>query len=192
LIYLPLGWFVWRYLKNFGEKRHLAVLVWFFVPFIFFSLAATKMQAYLFITAPALFFMTATFFYTLADAKAQSRFTWVINAVLALILILPIRYGVERLTVFELKERNPQWVVDLRELKKADHHNGVMFNYNRPIEAMFYTDLTVYPAMPSAETISALQQQGYTIIINDDGNMPVHLRDLEEVIEVSLTEAVEQ
>jgi 4-amino-4-deoxy-L-arabinose transferase len=192
LIYLPLGWFVWRYLHNLGDKRKLAVLVWFLVPFIFFSLAATKMQAYLFITAPALFFMTATFFHALADLKDKSRFKWVITAVLALILILPIRYGVERLTVFELKERNPQWVVDLRELKKEDHHNGVLFNYNRPIEAMFYTDLTVYPTIPSADTISELQRQGYTVIINDEGTIPEQIKGIEEVVEVELTRAVEE
>ena len=191
IIYLPLGWFIWRTLKSPGDKRRLAVLVWFLVPFIFFSLARTKMQAYLFITAPALFLMTAEFFYMLADLKDRNRFKWILNLVLALIILLPIRYGVERLTVFEVKERNPQWVRDLRELRKENFDNGVMFNYNRPIEAMFYTDLTVYPTIPNIDRISALQQQGYTVIINDNGNIPDQLRVFEEVVTVGLTEAVE-
>ena len=149
------------------------------------------MQAYLFITAPALFLMTAEFFYMLADLKNRNRFKWIINLVLALIIILPIRYGIERLTVFEVKERNPQWVRDLRELRNENFDDGVMFNYNRPIEAMFYTDLTVYPTIPNLDTISALQQQGYTVIINDDGNIPDQLRVFQKVVTVGLTEAVE-
>ena len=189
-IYLPLAWFVWRYLTDPGNKKQLAVLVWFLVPFIFFSLASTKMQAYLFITAPALFFMTAEFFYALVRLKDRYRFKWIINLVLALIIILPVRYGVERLTVFELKDRNPQWVKDLKNLKKENPENGVLFNYNRPIEAMFYTDLTVYPSIPGADTISTLQEQGYTIIINDDGQIPNHLKD-EEIVRVKLAKALE-
>lgn len=191
LIYLPLGWFVWRYLRNWEDKRQLAVLVWFLVPFLFFSLAQTKMQAYLFITAPALFFMTAEFFSALVRLKDQYRFKWIINLVLALLLILPIRYGVERLTVFEFKQRNPQWVRDLRNLKNENFKHGVLFNYNRPIEAMFYTDLTVYPTFPSVDTISALQQQGFTIMINDDGKIPGHVREIEQVVIKRLTEAVD-
>ncbi|NNF47932.1 MAG: phospholipid carrier-dependent glycosyltransferase [Desulfofustis sp.] len=191
IIYLPLGWFIWRSLKNPGDKKQLAVLVWFLVPFVFFSVARTKMQAYLFITAPALFFMTAEFFYALVRLKDQSRSKWIINLVLTLLVILPIRYGVERLTVFEFKERNPQWVIDLRDLQKENFDNGVLFNYNRPIEAMFYTDLTVYPTIPSIDTISALQEQGYTIIIRDDGNVPEHVREVELVVIKRLTQAVD-
>ena len=154
-------------------------------------MAQTKMQAYLFITAPALFFMTAEFFYALVRLKDRYRFKWIINLVLALLIILPIRYGVERLTVFELKDRNPQWVGDLRNLNKENLGHGVLFNYNRPIEAMFYTDLTVYPTIPDLDTISALQEQGYTIIINDDGNIPGHLREAERLVIKRLTQAVD-
>ena len=191
IIYLPLGWFIWHSLKNPGDKRRLAILVWFLIPFIFFSLARTKMQAYMFITAPALFLITAAFFHALAEFKDRSRFKWVINLVLALIIILPVRYGVERLTVFELKQRNPGWVKELRELRNEDFNNSVLFNYNRPIEAMFYTDLTVYPTIPSSESISALQQQGYTVIINDNGDIPDKLRGVAGVVEVKLIEAGE-
>ncbi len=86
-------------------------------------------------------------------------------------------------------ERNPQWVRDLRNLKNENFEHGVLFNYNRPIEAMFYTDLTVYPTIPNVDTISALHQQGYTIMINDDGNIPGHVRGAEQVVIKRLTEA---
>jgi len=45
-------------------------------------------------------------------------------------------------------------------------------NYDKPIEAMFYTNLTVYPYIPDKNIITDLIADGYTIIINDDGNLP--------------------
>ena len=188
-IYLPLGWFIWRYLKELGNKKHLAVLIWFLVPFLFFSMAQTKMQAYLLFTAPALFYMTAEFFYWLVELKHRYRFKWVFNIVLALIVLLPIRYCVERLTVFEFKDRNPQWVQDLRDLNKEKIERGVLFNYDHPIEAMFYTDLTVYPHLPDQKTISQIRDRGYTILVNDDGNLPDSITFEEQTLKVKLTEA---
>ena len=189
-IYLPLGWFIWKSLKDISNKKHLAVLVWFLVPFVFFSIAETKMQAYLLFTAPALFYMTAEFFYFLVGLKDRYQFKWVFNIVLTLIILLPIRYCVERLTVFELLDRNPQWVQDLRELNEENYENGVLFNYDHPIEAMFYTNLTAYPGIPANNTITTLSQQGYTIIVNTEMKIPPHIMANDRIVKVALTRKV--
>ena len=185
-IYLPLGWFTWKSLKDISNRKRLAVLIWFMVPFLFFSMAKTKMQAYLLFAAPALFYMTAEFFYALVGLRDRYRYRWVFNVILVLIIILPIRYCVERLTVFEFMDRNPQWVIDLRNLNKEKFESGVLFNYDHPIEAMFYTDLTVYPGLPTNDDIKNLRQQGYTIIVNDDGNLPHHILATDQIVKVEL------
>ena len=49
-------------------------------------------------------------------------------------------------------DRNPQWVSDLKKLAKLNIEKGVLFNYNRPIEAMFYTNFTIYSKIPDKQT----------------------------------------
>lgn len=189
LIYLPLVWFTWKSLNEIRNKKQLAVLVWFWVPFLFFSMAKTKMQAYLLFTAPALFYMTAEFFYAVVELRNRYRFKWIFTIVLSLMILLPIRYCVERLTVFEFRDRNPQWVKDLRELNKENIQRGVLFNYDHPVEAMFYTDLTVYPHLPDKKIISNLSTQGYTILVNADGPLPAYILDTDQIVRVELTKA---
>jgi len=190
-IYLPLIWFAWKILKDIKNKKRLAVLIWFFIPFLFFSMVKTKMQAYLLFTAPALFFMTAEFFFAVADYKKEHQFKWVFTLILALIILLPIRYSIEKIKPFESRDRNPQWVMDLRELNKKNIEKGILFNYDHPIEAMFYTDLVVYPGIPEKEKISDLSHQGYTIIISDDGEIPNDIKVMKQVVTVELTKAID-
>ena len=81
--------------------------------------------------------------------------------------------------------------VDLKDLNKKNIKNGVLFNYNRPIEAMFYTSLTVYHNVPKKKIISDLSDQGYTILINDDGEVPSKILGMKQVTKVGLTKAID-
>jgi len=190
-IYLPLAWFIWKVFQDLKNKKRLSVLIWFLIPFLFFSMAKTRMQGYILFTAPALFFMTAEFFYSINKYKDGHRFKWIFNIVMVLIILLPIRYSIERMKVFEIKDRSPQWVLDLKDLNKKNIKNGVLFNYNRPIEAMFYTSLTVYHNVPKKKIISDLSDQGYTILINDDGEVPSKILGMKQVTKVGLTKAID-
>lgn len=167
LIYLPLIWFLWKTVRDPGNYRLLAISIWIWVPLVFFSLVSTKMQAYILFTAPALFIITADFFHMLAGYRKHPRFGWLVYVVLVLIIVLPARYCIERVKPFDRMERNPQWVRQLRELEVSDPSKTVMFNYPRPVEAMFYTGMTVYPAVPPPETIREIQDKGYRVLIND-------------------------
>jgi 4-amino-4-deoxy-L-arabinose transferase len=188
LIYLPLLWFLWKVVKRPGNFKQLALFIWFLVPLIIFSFAKTKMQAYLLFTAPALFIITSAFFFELLTYKLTHKPKWLYNLIAVLFIVLPIRYGIERMKPFEKRDRNPQWVSDLKALHKQDIQNGVLFNYENPIEAMFYTDLTVYPGMPAKEKIEQLINDGYRIFVNDSGNLK-DLGDLEGIEILNLTSA---
>jgi len=188
LIYLPLLWFLWKTLKNPKDKKKLAVSIWFLIPFFFFSIARTKMQGYLLFVSPALFIMTAEFWLMLAEFRISRNQKWFYNLILILLIALPVRYTIERTKPFEKSERNPQWVADLKKLNGRKIDKGVLFNYDNPIEAMFYTNLTVYPFIPDTKTIADLQRKGYSIIINDKGNIPGVVKKLNGLTIIALTE----
>lgn len=177
LIYLPLLWFLWQVFKRPISLKQLALCIWFLIPLIIFSLAKTKMQAYLLFTAPALFIITSAFFFELANYRVTHKPKWLFTLVLALFILFPVRYGIERMKTFEKRDRNPAWVMELKELNKENIQNGVLFNYDNPIEAMFYTDLVVYSRIPSKEKIEQLINEGYQVLINDRGN----LKDIEKL-----------
>jgi 4-amino-4-deoxy-L-arabinose transferase-like glycosyltransferase len=181
LIYLPLIWFLWKTFKNIRDKKRLAISIWVLVPLLFFSIAKTKMQAYIVFVSPALFLMTSDFFFMLNDYKKNHKLKWVFNLVLLLVIALPARYMIERVKPFEKNNRNPDWAIDLRKLNDRKISKGVLLNYDKPIEAMFYTNLTAYQNIPDRNKITDLIANGYTVIINDDGKLHDDIKTIKGV-----------
>ena len=182
LIYLPLIWFIWKTIDNIQNKKNLAISIWILIPLVFFSAAKTKMQGYILFISPALFMITAEFFFMLEEDKKKYIGKWFINLLLFLLIALPVRYMIERVKPFNRDERNPEWAVDLSKLKNEKINNGVLFNYDKPVEAMFYTDLTAYPHIPDKNTIEGLMADGYTILINDDGNLSDTIKTINGIL----------
>jgi 4-amino-4-deoxy-L-arabinose transferase len=183
LIWLFLAWFVWTWFKQPRNLKTWALAFWFFIPLIFFSVIRTKMQGYLLFTAPVLFMITAESWQQLALWRKKARYPVLINLLLILIIALPARYTIERAKLFNNRERNPGWAKELRQLNLDETDpNTVLFNYSRPVEAMFYTKLTVYPQIPDLITIRELQGKGYKIMINDDGHLPEEIKNAEGVV----------
>ena len=166
--------------------KTLAISIWVIIPILFFSFAKTKMQAYILFTCPALFFITSDFYFFISEYKKSTKLKWLYAIVLLLLLVLPVRYSLERLKPFEIKDRNPQWVVNLQKLNHQDFKKGILFNYNRPIEAMFYTNLTAYQQLPNKKVIINLMEQGYSVIIAENDNIPEEIKKLKGVIFKSL------
>jgi len=176
LIYLAVVWFLWKTYKDRNNLKQWAICIWAFIPIIFFSFAKTKMQAYILFVAPALFILIAEFYFMLTDYKKTYAYKWLINVVLLLLLVLPVRYMFERVKPFETENRNPQWVINLKEINKRGIKKGVLFNYDKPIEAMFYTNLTSYAILPERSLLQKLIRQGYFVIINNTGNIPEDIK----------------
>ena len=188
LIYLPLLWFLWKTVRNLKDYKRLAITTWILLPFIFFSLARTKMQAYLIISSPALFLMTAEFYYMLFEQQMKKKLRWLYVLVMALLLVLPVRYSIERLKAFEQTERNPQWTRELKELGQEEIEKGVLFNYPNYIEAMFYTGIPVYNHIPDRSVLTELLERGHSILINDKGDTPPEIASMDGILLVRLSE----
>jgi len=181
IIYLPLLWFFYKTLKHIRNYRRLILSIWVLVPFVFFSIAETKMQAYTLFTAPALFIITALFWEYLYVYRNRFRYKGLIILVLFLLLALPIRYSIERTKPFVIRERNPQWTKEIRELSKqtGDHSDIVIFNSEYPIETMFYLDCAAYSTTPDSLTLSDLHKKGHAIFIRKEMDAEPEKSDME-------------
>jgi len=171
LILLIVGWHI---CSLFHKKRNpsiLALLVWFLIPLLFFSLAKTKMQAYLLFTAPALFILTAVFVQDVYRARVRNKaFLWLKYGLIILIIALPIRYAFERIKAFEGydsdKVEQTKRIKALTSTLYSD--KTVLFNDPYYIETMFYTSFISYERKPSDADISLLKAKGYVVCILPD------------------------
>lgn len=178
LIYLPLIWILWLYSKSPFHKKHIFFIVWIFIPIFFFSYAKTKMQAYILFTAPAFFIITAAFFYWLYDYSRSSLNKRWYQFILALLLVLPLRYMIERVKPFSSVDRHPAWVKELQTLTFPNPTKSVLLNYPNSIEAMFYTPITAYAYIPEKTILNQLLNNGYTIYIYDNGAIDQSLKSI--------------
>lgn len=181
LIYAPLIWFIWKLYKNSKDLKNWALLIWIFIPLLFFSIVKTKMQAYILFISPALFIITAVFFFQLLEFKKKIKQKWIFNIILFLFIAFPIRYMIERVKLFNQIDRNVAWVTKVKELNNRDISKGILFNYEKSIEVMFYTNLTAYQFIPDKNKIIELMENGYTILINDNGEIPAEIKSIQGI-----------
>ncbi len=177
LIYLPLIWFTIQTLKGKFLNNQYALLIWVFIPVIFFTIAETKMQGYILFTAPALFIITGLFYDKINELKLSGLKKVFAIVILSLLILLPYRYCLERTKILNPNTASTEWVEDLKQLGKIDHGKAVLFNYNRPIEAMFYTDFIVYNTIPDIITLNNIQQLGYKIYFSQNDKLPSTILD---------------
>lgn len=189
IIYIPLLWMCYSMFKKGRQNNLLIPGFWILIPLFIFSFSATKRYPYLLLSAPALFIITALFFYQLSEYKKSKNSKWFYNLILFLLIALPVRYSIERVKPFKKINRNPQWASALRNFDVKGADKTVLFNYDKPIEAMFYANfLAAYPSMPDVQTIQKLSDSGYHITINDKGSIPSNIYAMKNIRIVHLPE----
>jgi len=184
LIYLPLIFFFYQLIKRKSDPQRLAIAVWFILPYLFFSFVATKGSSYVMISSPAVFLILAYFCWYLIDNLSLFKHKKLIIALIVLLVLLPVRYSLERMKPFKNYDKNPDWARELRALNnRIEDGNSVLFNVKRPIEAMFYTSFTAYSFMPTEKQISRVHEKGYKVIIlKGDSQLPAYIKDDKSVI----------
>lgn len=174
LIYLPiLLTIVSVFTRNKVNWKVLLITSWWAIPLLIFSFAATKRQTYLLISAPAYFIMISYWIYHLLFLRKKIRYTIISNLLLCLLILLPVRYCIERIKPFEITEREPDITVLQRNIKNHINLSAktILFNVSDPISLMFYNDCIAYAQLPPSRTIDSLIDKGYNIIVNDNGQI---------------------
>ncbi len=166
LVYLPVAWFTGRAFKS-RKSTDLALLTWFWGPYLFFSLAATKMEAYTLIAAPAVFIITGIAFVRLAAyAKEYSRYRIGIQIIRACLVLLPVRYSLERIKPFTVLDRDPEWNREIKALGRNNSVNNrtVFVHCRHPVELMFYTDAVAYEQQVDTATRGRLIRADFVVV----------------------------
>ncbi len=173
LVYVPIAMAAFSVLKGTASAERRAVLLWLALPYLLFSAFATKMPGYVMVAAPAIFIVQAEFWVWLwqrRQSQSRSLNRRLFALCLFLLAFLPARHLLGPTGPLERRDRNPQWVRDLRALNAhIGAQQAVVFNIANPVDAMFYTPYTVYEYLPSAAQARALQQRGYRVYVFDDG-----------------------
>jgi len=91
-----------------------------------------------------------------------------INAICIFLLVLPIRYSIERIKPFSNKERTLPWISEMQKIDQYDSSNRkVIFNCKYPIQTMFFTDFVAYERIPTVEKLKKLDEEGVAIYIDN-------------------------
>jgi hypothetical protein len=177
LIYIPVLWFFVAFAKKRLPRQTLGLVVWLALPYIFFSFVATKMPGYVMISAPVVFMMLAYAVLDINERARSARHRWAALVLLAALMLLPVRYTVERIRPIRDEPRNPAWARELRELSsRIAPGKSVVFNTEHPIEAMFYTHVTAYAGIPTPREIDLCRARGFQVYVLDAATVPDAIR----------------
>jgi len=167
LVYLPVLFWLGRLARRPRDPKAVAVTAWIVVPYAVFSLAASKMPAYVMVAAPAVFLVVATACAWLLDEwRGSARRKWLVGLGLAALLAPPVRILLNDLRLFREHERQPAWAVELKQLgSRLAGQRAVILGSPRPIETMFYTAQVAYERVPDRPTVEGLQERGYRVLV---------------------------
>jgi 4-amino-4-deoxy-L-arabinose transferase len=149
--------------------------IYLLVPLVIFGFAATKMTGYVAVAYPAIFVLTAY----VADQFLHSPVPWLpgkLSTVIGIvILLLPLRYGIERMKLFE-PPRQATFRAGARvpcEREDESARTPVVFGDSHPIRTMFHCDgVIAYPALLAAEVLGRIDTTRYRVITNGEGLQP--------------------
>ncbi|MDP1676286.1 MAG: glycosyltransferase family 39 protein [Bacteroidota bacterium] len=181
LIYLPLTLFIYMLAQKQISKNGAMLFVWIFVPYLFFSIVATKMPGYVMFSAPAVFIILAWSIWKIKESVSTKK--WIRITLVLFLIILPIRYSIERLKPFQEIDRNPLWAQQFRNFSiMIGDQKAVIFNTPHYIEAMFYSHATAYPFIPSQDQLRHVKDSGYAVYIIGSPDVPQHIRNTQQTI----------
>ena len=153
-----------KFIKNQTWQMWI-LLLWILVPLLGFSISETKRFTYILIIAPAIFLLIGYFI----NQKIKLSFypNWLQTIIYIGLIALPIRFSIERVDYFTdhtatyTAER--AWKNELKNFSKTvQAEKTIIFNSEKYIEVMFYSDFTAYPTMPAKEVLESLKSEGFT------------------------------
>jgi 4-amino-4-deoxy-L-arabinose transferase-like glycosyltransferase len=171
LILIAFPWFLFVFSRKMNRIKWLALVAWIVIPYIFFSMVATKMISYIIFTAPAIFIILSSFWWHLKDNPLKIK--WLNQLILTAMIVLAVRYCYERMWFFRDNSEpiaKTVWMKNLNQKIKSE--KSVIFNWDNPIEGMFYTPFTFYQNLPTDEQLKDIKTKGYDVYIVRTPSLP--------------------
>jgi hypothetical protein len=166
--WVPLaGFFGWAFYR---KREWLPLLAWFALVYGVFSLAATKMAAYVLIASPVIW-CALGWFCSGAFLPAQPLGRWRRIAGIAVAVWVCGTYavtaGIEELGLQNPKPRSPAWARELRyvasEVRGLPKGKWIVFNVFAPVEAMFYSGVTCVSEPVTPAWAAYARRQGFRV-----------------------------
>lgn len=163
--------------KNKRMTRIAAGLaMWFVLPIIFFTIAATKMKGYTLPAIPAFFIICGLFLASFGETTLRRSHA---VALTLLFVLLPLRGYIQKNMPFEPTDPESAWITRIRALPPPPPGSrAVLFGIDQYLNAMFYTDYTCYPNLPSQAIIDDLTRQGRKIYLYQEAGDPPDLENV--------------
>ncbi len=153
---------IWFVAVPFYQRRRAfaPLLLWWLLPFLVFSCAVTKMPAYVVIAAPVICIMIAMAIEQFCTMERTSR--WRIPAVVvaAGLLLLPLRFSLDRTRPFCAPFE--RYTISATLVNAPT--NTVVINCPVPIEVMFHTPVAAAYESSLSDVIDRLAGSGYTVV----------------------------
>ncbi len=168
LVYVAILYLFVSIIRDRRSKPLQLLTFWITIPYLIFSIAATKMPGYVMMSAPAVFLAVARIITSLQSLKTR-RWRRLAPVLVAAMLLLPLRYGIERVKPMAgPEEQSREWA---KRYRLIDERTGggpiVLFGMDRPIEAMFYSSAVAYSRDPRPELVSDLRRRGYRVLVTE-------------------------
>jgi hypothetical protein len=162
LVYVPVVWFLYRAI-NEKKREDMFVSALFMAVFLFYSLSATKMPAYTIIASPAIFIMTSQAYFTF---QRFPSFPKLMKIIAFFLILLPIRYSIERVKPFATTDISPKWNDQLMQIanSRMNTDSTVIFNCPYYTEAMFITKCVCYEKDIDSISSLKLKEKNFNII----------------------------
>ena len=194
---LPLLWMEIR-----TRAYQAALFTWLLVTYLFFTLAATKINGYVYVACSVVYLAGGVLLhYALQSLSQLPHKIW--QRVLAFLAVAAVAFtsmNLPQIYDYHTVESgyNFYWVQDYRKNKlhntavfrklygQFKGQQVVLFNVkpSTHVEAMFYTALPAYDKIPSEEEYQQVKAQQVKIAIFDNGSLPDYLQNDKEVIKL--------
>lgn len=184
-------------LKNNSHRITLITTLLFV--YVFFSIAATKMVAYPFCVAVIWFMSLGMIFYTVEFFifKLKNR---PLKFVLWLIFVGLFAFYQMNFTLINHFHTDKHWAresylhdtVVFKKISSTLPPKTIIFNVRGSsisycVQGMFYTDAICYANAPSQEEFQMLKNQGYTIAVFTNHDIPEYMKNDSDVIKIEET-----
>jgi len=158
---VAVAWLSWQAFRARPELRPL--VYWLALVYGVFTLAATKMQSYVLIAAPAVFVALGGLALDAVQARAPRALLALALAATAVLPVLRVEGP------FETKARDPLWTRELRWLAaRVDElpaGKRAVFGAPWPVECMFYARATCLSRKPSEADLARARSGGFAVAV---------------------------